>query len=318
MTSANCRRITVLLLAGLALGACAESTNPVASAAKRVAPGVRGHDLVSGLVQDGTTMTMVDEDDGVQYTLDIAARTITRQSDGAVLELTEGQADSAAAAFAGAVRNDPSIPGLEAIGALSGAPTPGPCTGMDGNYCDASALQDPMLIQPIRDAAKGHPGKRPLVRRRTATGTEPVMASILNGDPCTNIINAALPKVIQYRGARSSFLKRGFRSIFQKLKDAFVSFFLPPGSSDAMEFSQSLFEYATAQVAVGFLAGEWTSYGCRGDLSVVAGPYYHVGGTYSTTPTGGSYTCAQEQWEISWDGGQTWEAISVKVCQFQI
>jgi hypothetical protein len=317
MTSAYCRRITVLLLAGLVLGGCAEGANPVAPGAKGLAPSGRGHDLVSGLVQDGTTMTMVDEDDGIQYTLDMAARTITRQSDGLILELNAGQADSAASLFAGSVYHDPSIPGLQAIGSLSGSPTSGPCTGMDGNYCDASALRDPLLIQPILDTVKGHRGKHPLIRRATTTGGA-VSYSLLAGDPCTNIINAALPKVIEYRGARTSFLKQGFRSLFQRLKDGFASIFLPWGSSDAMSFSQTMANYLTAQVAVGFLAGEWTSYGCRGDMTVVAGPYYHVGGTYSTTPTGGSYTCAQEQWQISWDGGVTWENISVKVCQFQI
>src|SRR6476646_3433029 len=45
MTSANCTRITVLLLAGLALAACGEGTNPAAPAAKQLAPRAAGRDL---------------------------------------------------------------------------------------------------------------------------------------------------------------------------------------------------------------------------------------------------------------------------------
>jgi hypothetical protein len=73
-----------------------------------------------------------------------------------------------------------------------------------------------------------------------------------------------------------------------------------------------------AGIAVGYLRGFWNDYNC-GTSQVVAGPYYHPvdGGDYSTAPPPThDFRCAEETWNISWDGGHSWEPTRVNVCQF--
>lgn len=318
MTGARQGRLVTLLLVAVAVGGCSGITDaPVAPRAPAAVPARAARTLVSGYAPDGIHMTMVDESDGVSYTLDMAERTITRNSDGQVLELSQSQTDSAATLFAGSVVSDPSIPGLESVAAL-GTPS-GDCDGITV-FCDAALPAGVMLLEPLPAPPKGHKGRGPLIRRspRSATTTTASdgMTAQFFGDPCTNIINAALPKVIEYRGYRASFLKQGFLYSLVRVKNEIVRYVLPFGTKEAVGFSGAMSNYLTAQVAIGWLAGNWKTYNCA-NVDVVAGPYYHSGGTYTMTPSGGVWVCANETWHISWDGGETWEPISVRVCQFQ-
>jgi hypothetical protein len=314
MTRAHLRSVPVLLLSGVILAGCAEITDPGRPDGLALSSARRTADIVSGFGADGATLTMADQD-GISYTLDRTARTITRGSDHVVLELTAEQADSATAAFLGAIQNDPSIPGLESVAAL-GTGEPGGCKY---DMCETSTGAGMMLMEPVRGRGRHYPVRPPRGRGAGIGGgsmSVTSVTSIMGGDRCTDIINAALPQVIQYRGYRDSFLRQGFEYSAEKIREGVVTRFLAPGTDMATAFFQGMANYMTSQVAIGWLAGNWITYSCRG-AGVVAGPYMHSAGTYTMAFSSGSFVCHNERWQISWDSGKTWEGVDVKVCEFK-
>lgn len=312
--------------------------------------------LSSGYLNDAE-LTMVDHDDGQRYTLNMETRELRRVSDGAVIQLTDSQRDSAATAISSAILNDPSIPDLEEL-----APS-GQCTGHPGDPCaeslpiggdPVSRFGVPIEMQPLNTHSRSsRPAKRPrkssrrdvspdeglsirlhtvLARRRQGRGRPSVaMVSFVHSasfkptaalwllqanSHCTDVINAALPQTIDYVGKRASWAKRAFDIASSQVVDGVISHFLPEGSSAALEFSDLTASATYAGIKVGFLRAEWNSYNCD-TKEVTAGPYYYQNHTYTQTAYGNNYVCEYQSWQISWDGGNTWEPIQVQVCKFE-
>jgi hypothetical protein len=322
------RRNIAAVLAVL-LSGCSESNAPPTGAGAVGVP-TSSSRLLSYQSEDGTTLSVVDERSGRRYSLSLVTNEFRRESDGMTVVLPPDVTDSVATALATLIRNDPSIESLES---LSPPGTPGGgCTGMPGDPCAASLPQTglgfPLIVQwagsnpviatptdPTGGVSGG--GKR---GRGSRTVAQPVHASdFLAGDVCTNIINAALPQTIDYRGKRTSALDGVFEYGASQGWNAATKNYLVRGSATIVKLLTADAEVKMAGVAVGFLRGMWNDYGCSSQR-VVAGPFYHsaAGGDYSASSPAmtHNFTCADETWQISWDNGRHFEPIKVSVCQF--
>jgi hypothetical protein len=279
---------------------------------------------------------VVDENSGTRYSLNLVANEFRRESDGMTIVLPSDVADTVATAMAMLIQNDPSIESLESL-SLPGTPGGG-CTGMPGDPCAAS----------VAPSGLGHPlivkwagSRRPLDRPGGVAGggegrgkhgsaspysvmsplTVPgiPMADLLAGDVCTNIINAALPQTIDYRGKRTSALDGVFQYGVNQGWNTATKNYLVKGSAAVIRFITVGAEVKMAGIAVGYLRGMWNDYRCGGS-PVVAGPYYHpaAGGDYTAAAPGMAhdFRCATEEWNISWDDGHHYEKVKVTVCQF--
>jgi hypothetical protein len=307
------------VVCGAVLVGCADATTSPPSDEVLGAPARPSSALLSSQSKDGSKLSVVDEYDGTTYTLNLASGELIRSSDGMVLSLTTEQRDSVGTAMAAVMRNDPSIPGLEAIGSRS----PGQCTGLPGSPCLASVPTGGVsliLRRPGEDndddqndkQSKRHTRFERVLRTSSARPSFSVAA--LGADRCTDIINAALGKTIEYHGRRTAFLTNAFMGSVSVAFGVGFKNVLIPGAYAALRLMFDVAETTQASIAIGFLRANWNDYNCD-PTKVIAGPYYHTSGLFTLQPLP-SYTCHRETWEISWDGGRTWEPIKVDVCVF--
>jgi hypothetical protein len=311
------------VVSGALLVGCAETTTSPPSDDALGAPAKPSSVLLSSQSKDGSKLSVVDEYDGVTYTLNLASGELTRSSDGMVLSLTTEQRDSVGTAMAAIMRNDPSIPGLETIASRS----PGQCTGLPGSPClESVTTGGPGLVLRLisretnddqdddqdDDPSKGRKRFKRFVRTSSTLPSFSVAA--LGGDMCTNIINAALGQTIEYHGKRSKFLTNAFIGATSVLFGQVTKNVLVPGAFAAIKLMYEVSDITQASIAIGFLRANWNDYNCD-STKVIAGPYYHSTGVYSLTPSP-NFTCHDETWGISWDGGQTFQPQRVTVCEF--
>jgi hypothetical protein len=149
---------------------------------------------------------------------------------------------------------------------------------------------------------------------RTSSTLPNFFVAALGSDMCTNIINAALGQTIDYHGARTSFLTHAYMAAVSVAFGAGFKNILIPGGYAAVRLMYEVSDITQASIAIGFLRANWNDYNCD-STKVIAGPYYHSNGVYTLTPSP-SFTCHEETWGISWDGGQTFQPQRVTVCQF--
>jgi hypothetical protein len=301
----------MLLLVAILLAGCTEGTASTSPLHRLAPPGTGTTRLLSHIDHEGDEMSVVDETGGVEYVLNVTTRQLRRSSDGYAITLTVDQAAATANAMASAVLNDPSIADLENLTLRD----PGGCTGTGTDYCDASVWPVPVYDEFASSAGAvvAVRGSQPAGNPRLPSSDDASISSLLDGDPCRNIINAAMPTVIDYRGKRASPFRRVFDAAVSIASNA-----LPIGTPEAVQYDADLVDMMGSGIAIGFLRANWNSYGC-GFGTVVAGPFYHKDGTYYQAALGPTYhyECHYESWRVSWSGAPgTWDSVTVSVCDF--
>lgn len=254
----------------------------------------------------------MDGEDGVEYTLDIDQQEI-RFSDGRVLILDPEQTSMAAATFHGTLVADAEASDLQNL------PDPN-CTNPDPAFCgieaqSASGQSDPSSTVLWRVASVGSetPNWRSAKRQQGRRRSNPDNASIASSaDPCTDVANAALPKTLEYKTQRNSFMKDVWAVAIAEGVNL-AKRFMPRGSAAAADFVNEVADHLHARTSMSVLAFTWNSYSC-GSRNVTAGPIFVGGGGGGGA---GNFTCHYETWEISftgWDG--PWYPITVTVCSY--
>jgi len=324
------RKVIVLIAGAIALHACAES--PVAPASK--APPPRPLKSVSYIDPYTSAITVVDDDDGTQYTLNPATNEI-QVSDGSFIELDPALTATFAAAFEGTVETDQIIPSMSN---LSLDCTPYELPGKDGRGCQ----EEQVVTSPGAQLGTARSGVKPkrnattaatiLWRRASSVSAvgsafdgRPAMHTSVDqvfaldfGDPCVDVLNSVAPNISVFSQQRTSFLQtirdivggelvsRGGEWAFERT--------LTSGSGAAAAVLTKLADAASARVSVSILAYVWNTNSCGTHVPVAQ---VTLGGTGGGGSGGsGGLVCHLEGWEISFDGGNTWSPITVKVCQY--
>jgi hypothetical protein len=133
-------------------------------------------------------------------------------------------------------------------------------------------------------------------------------------DMCSDIVNAALPKTLEYKTQRTSFLKTIIPAAVAEVVNGVAGFVLPAGSAVAADFALKIADHAQARIAMGYLAGMWNDYDCS-NKKVRAGPMT-IAGSGGGSLDGQTLVCHDENWEISFNGGETWFPIVLNVCRW--
>ncbi len=130
---------------------------------------------------------------------------------------------------------------------------------------------------------------------------------------CTDVANAVLPSRLDYSARRSQFLKGAVAVGIGEVVNGLLGLVLPAGSASAAAFATYVADAANSRVAISILAYYWNTYQCGSKL-VSAGPIYR-GANWASG--GISWACHTETWEISFNGGQTYDPINVTVCDIK-
>jgi hypothetical protein len=334
------RILSIALAVGL-LSACSDNI-PITASPMRTMAAPRSS-LTSYSPAPGM-ITIVDEYDGDGWdgktlTLDIANRRI-EVSDGRVFFLTEEQTYQAQSAFEGTVESDPTAEDLPTIYMDEPRPDDGSgdgCTTADGLPADDCGYGDTYIAAPrgiltpliVRRVTGVRPQRRSgpragqsihhgMLRRSKASRVKDLPADIAfrtveEWDMCSNIVNAALPKTLDYKTLRTGFLKEVATSAVAETVNGLAGWALPPGSVAASVFATRIADHAHARIQMGYLAGMWNDYDCA-NKKVRAGPITVGSGAIS-----GNYikACGDELWEISFNGpAGPWFGIILNVCRW--
>lgn len=169
----------------------------------------------------------------------------------------------------------------------------------------------------LRRVASSGPVRAPVPSRRavnmsgflTMTGTA---ASIHTADPCRDLAESIYHATVAYRSSELT-LKGAVSDLFRSVSFAIVGGRLVGSLSPA------------AWMAANFVADRLENYSHKIQLDLLAG-LYSLNGCWTTNWGGGGsgqsgggglqWECHSETWEISYDGGATWEPIQVDVCQY--
>jgi hypothetical protein len=253
-----------------------------------------------------TQLSIVDADDGTQYTLDILAREI-RMSDGRVLVLDSLQTLQATAAFSQTIATDPVS---AEVAHFTYTPI---CSKIDPCPQPDFAVTQP----PPPMWREGH-AERPIRRHARVSRQERqgdlglgafAFASFTSTDPCSDVANVAVTSVTNYANSRTRFIKDPW-PLATSIGNSALRKMIPPFSSAAQKFADMVTLHYNTSTQVNVLAFYWNTYSCS-SKHVTAGPIYQSSGGGSST-----YTCEDQRWEISFDGGKTWSPIWVRVCYF--
>ena len=295
-------------------------------------------------------VTIVDSDDGVQYTLDVPNSQI-EMSDGRVLVFeTPEQLNDAITAFYGTISTDQTAPSLTDAVNTCPHPDSGGCYepqnrvvpvpngGLEGpDYriqlphrpnriisVPIGVGRPPALIRFPDLAAKPDPNDTRLRRRHPAKPVRAQLhslrvyssatwnfASSMDMDPCNDIATDAAQRKMEYGTQRTSWIKDLWAVAVVEAGNALKKT-VPYGSAAATKMAESIVENQTLRLNVNILAWLWNSYNCANRNDVVAGPLYLHG-----TPTSGDgsgISCDFSHGEISFDGGTTWYGVWIKTC----
>jgi hypothetical protein len=306
-------RLMPVSAAVLALAAAACTDAPVVPERHEPVP-PPGHSYASNV--SGSTVTLVDQDDGETYTLNTDTREITRASDGAILELDGEQTAAAATAFYGNQVADAVLSDFE-----QACNPANPCAAqMSGTIADSTTASGFILVKESEETrthrgttfgASFH-GNAPLQPFRSSPSRS---FDLMTGGTCSDIVNAVFQGKLDYSSNRTSFVREGFINGVLISTGYVVRRTLPPGSFSAARFMERIASAADRRISISILGWMWNSYYC-GSEPVTAGPVIRgFGGSYS----GGSgyLACHTEAWSISFDGGKTYTGISVDVCEWK-
>jgi hypothetical protein len=85
---------------------------------------------------------------------------------------------------------------------------------------------------------------------------------------------------------------------------------LPNLPTLAYKLENQIAEESDAYIEMAFWAGMYTGFGCKDNN------WPDASGSIGTLGGGLSLQCHNEGWEISYDGGNTWDPITVSVCEY--
>lgn len=283
--------------------------------------------LASSMTRDGSQMTVIDDNDGMVYTFDVASGEI-RLSDGHVLVLDPIQAEQAAAAFLRTIESDWEVADLESIPAGS-CPDNDPTCVSPYSTPESNSDASQVMVNFSGTYASVGP-TRPLASFRTPAnrqrngGIKPSggdeVGTMSYNDPCTDVANVAMAKVYSYRAKRSSWIKDVVVVAIAEFGSHITRHVLPPGSVAAATFGVRYAEHEAAGIQMGMLAWTWNSYNCD-NRTVIAGRFWRPSGSGGGGGGGGgggtgSATCSMEHVQISFNDGWTWHWIYVEVCVY--
>ncbi|MDQ6769972.1 MAG: hypothetical protein M3Z54_08295 [Gemmatimonadota bacterium] len=274
---------------------------------------------------DVSQLSIVD-DDGTQYTLNIAAQEI-KMSDGRVLELNADQTALAIEAFYGVETTDPVAYDVASI-----TYGPLPCSADDPTCCPhpdtgcymaqfRAAVPQVLWRRVGTSLHRNLPRRRGRGRRLNPRDTFGAISNIeafsfasarfsMSDDVCGNIAGDAVSKAQAYFNTRTSFIKDVW-PLAVATGAAAIRRSLPMGSAAAAKFGELIANHEATRITVNVMAFFWNSYGCS-SRSVSGGTIVLAGGSSS----GGSLSCSIETWGISFDDGKSWHNIDVRVCQY--
>lgn len=283
------------------------------------------------------------DNDGTQYTLSIPDREV-RFSDGRVLRLTDDQTDSVAEAFYATNATDPVAQDVQSLGAYypydPNCADPTKVCNEDRNIQISPPISFNLVCPSLTGCKKNQiraAAPAILIRRPSSELDEPprrrhapsnrVRAHYegrrlnssrgfsfaqyggTSADACTNVVNDAVSTASDYFNKRSSFIKDIWEVAVAEAANELIKF-LPVGSGAEAALGTKLLEHRAAAVNVNVLAFVWNTYGCS-QRTVFAGPVYLPGNYTQST----NVVCQNQHWDISFDGGNTWHGIWVRVCE---
>ncbi len=248
------------------------------------------------------------DDDGTGYTLDVASQEI-RMSDGRVLILDAEQTTDAIGAFSRTITTDPIS---YEVSQLTYIPDCGQVV------CEYSSSPGQATGVLWRRSTSSDPGNRKGldIGRRPSKPTGGPTTAQSSSDRCSEVASIAVSRAQEYANSRTSFIKSVWPFAVEEATNALKKF-MPRGTSVAQYWADKIAQHYATSTAVGILAYTWNTYGCS-DRRVTVGPVYMNSGGSGGGGGGGNYVCEDQRWEISFDGGQTWAPIWVKVCYYQM
>ena len=82
-----------------------------------------------------------------------------------------------------------------------------------------------------------------------------------------------------------------------------------PGPDAAAAFDEAAAEALRSKIMLDYLATQYTLFGCWNNS-------WNDADWFGTGSAGISLQCHTEAWEVSTDGGATWETIDAQVCEY--
>ena len=295
------------VLVGATLAACAgEPFEPKATA--KSPPEVRN--LYSSI--NGSVVNIQDEFDGVGYTFDPSAKTVTH-SDGRILDLADEQNVAVMNAFYGNVAADQTATDVGEV-----CTPENPCP--EPTFAPMAEGQSGVMLRRVERSSRSHRstanrfgirviGQIPQLMRRKNNGGVELMSDYNCGDLATALRDA----VTQYRYNRVNFVRDGFWSAVIVWVGYKLRADLPVGGAAAAKLLGDIVLNQEKRVALTILGTLWNSNNCSSQ-QIRVGNYYQGGaGGGGGIPI---LRCHYETWQISIDGGNTWQNITVDVCEY--
>lgn len=248
---------------------------------------------------NGSVITLVDEDDGSQYTLDVNAQ-VVRFSDGRSLHFDYDQTTEALAAFHGTLEAD-SIDGTRFM------PSAG-CEDPTQLICGSSTQAMPAFRWRFVNKSKVSKDKEKKVSGGAGVG---VQSSF---DVCSDVATAAINAQGTFKSNRTSVWRNVFSYGVGGLFGDIMGRSYPAATATAALLAEDFINGRKRQTAISVLAYVWNTYECSPG-SVRAGPIidFRSGGG---SGAGRTLVCTQQTVEFSFNGGQSWEAVIVTVCEY--
>lgn len=290
LTPTSCAK-AMLLSTGVLLASCAE--NPTLFDDSDSLP-TFGAPLANYSWADNTTATIVAYDDGRSYTLDLATSEI-RRDDGATLVLDASMMADAADAFVAVVETD----------YMTETPiTPPVCRDETCEVDPMSASADSVII---RKATPEEITKHKNDKKDKDKKKDGAFSLTSNYGPCEDIYREWSAMYYQHQNARSSWIKDLFTSVMAGVAIQPNKWAVP--TSFAAFVADWASELGYRNIRFGILGTYWNSYDCSSQLL-----RFYSG----MRPGGGGYLrgCVYETWSISFDGGNTWQFVTVQVCHY--
>lgn len=294
-------------------------------------------------------ISVTDMVDGTVYTLDVPSQEI-RMSDGRILGLDSAQTQQAIASFYAIQSSDPVASDMSGIDAsyVCSYERPQWCRTdqttrlappFEGMHfpkrpkyrarrlatspSGASAAPSPIMIRRVVTGREW--GVVPPTSRMTYLGPHLTAGTVPqpsfddwayadSGDPCTDIATDAYNKAQAYFNKRTSWIREVWPIAVEVANEA-MKRILPPGTAAAAAYNTKQIEQIVSMTSVNIMAVFWNSYGCS-TRTVTVGPVY-LGSSNNNSSSGGSWTCGNAPWRLSFDGGQTWHQFYVYTCVLQ-
>lgn len=270
-------------------------------------------------------MTIADDVGNVFY-LDMADETI-HFNNGPSVALSVEQTALAANAFGLVVNADAQAALVQPPPPEEEECLPGMKPGEPGCYMDQSIpiFGDPTpLTTSLNGGDSSQTSSRVVVRRRTAdsslrdNGTSELGPSLLfyDGYSCREIARAMWEAKDRYRTRRTGFFNTLIAIVVSKPLEMTAKgprIVLPNHYNAAVALQMAAAEKATAALDLRILGAMYTMNGCWN----TPWPDYSAPSSGGGSHTHLNLVCRNEEWEISYDGGRTWQSVQVSVCEYE-